>query len=50
MLAMVGLATLTAIVGHWWILVPVMIADLAAAAAVLASIAGLLGEGDGRSS
>jgi hypothetical protein len=46
MLVMVGLAILTAIVGQWWILVPVMIVDLAATTAVLARIAGLLAEGD----
>lgn len=49
MLVMVGLAVLTAIVGQWWILVPVMIVDLAATTAVLASIASLLADGDGRS-
>ena len=47
MLVMVGLAVLTAIVGQWWILVPVMIVDLAATTAVLASIARLLRAGDG---
>lgn len=46
MLVMVGLAILTAIVGQWWILVPVMSVDLAATTAVLARIAGLLAEGD----
>jgi Flp pilus assembly protein TadB len=49
MLVMVGLAVLTAIVGQWWVLVPVMIVDLAATTAVLASIASLLGDGDGHS-
>ena len=49
MLVMVGLAALTAIVGQWWILLPVMIVDLAATTAVLASIASLLADGDGRS-
>ncbi len=48
MLVMVGLATLTAVVGRWWILVPVMAVDLAATIAVLASVAKLLSEGDGR--
>jgi hypothetical protein len=48
MLAMVGLATVTAIVGRWWILVPVMTADLAIVAAVLASVARLLNDGGGR--
>ena len=48
MLVMVGLATLTAIVGRWWILVPVMAVDLAIVAAVLASVARLLNDGDGR--
>ena len=49
MFVMVGLAVLTAIVGRWWILVPVMAVDLAATAAVLASIGSLLADGDGRS-
>ena len=48
MLVMVGLAVLTAIVGQWWILVPVMIVDLAATATVLTSIASLLADGDPR--
>jgi hypothetical protein len=48
MLVMVGLAALTAVVGRWWILVPVMAVDLAATAAVLASVAKLLNDGDGR--
>jgi hypothetical protein len=48
MFVMVGLAVLTAIVGRWWILVPVMVVDLAATAAVLASIARLLADGDDR--
>jgi hypothetical protein len=46
MLVMVGLAALTAIVGEWWILVPVMTVDLAVTAAVLASLVGLLNSGD----
>jgi hypothetical protein len=45
MLVMVGLAVLTATVGQWWMLVPVMIVDLAATTAVLASFASLLGDG-----
>ena len=49
MLVMVGLAVLTAIVGRWWILVPVMIVDLAATIAVLVRITRLLGDGDGSS-
>ena len=48
MLVMVGLAVLTAVVGHWWILVPVMAIDLTVTAAVLASVARLLNDGDGR--
>ena len=47
MFVMVGLAVLTAIVGRWWILVPVMIVDLAATTTVLASIVSLLADGDG---
>ena len=46
MLVMVGLATLTAIVGEWWILVPVMMVDLLVTAAVLASLVRLLNSGD----
>jgi hypothetical protein len=49
MFVMVGLAVLTAIVGQWWLLVPVMIVDFVATTAVLASIASLLRDGDGRS-
>jgi hypothetical protein len=45
---MVGLATTTAVVGRWWILIPVMAVDLAVTAAVLASLARLLNDGDGR--
>ena len=48
MLVMVGLAVLTAIVGQWWILIPVMAVDLAATTAVLVAIARLLSDGDGR--
>lgn len=48
MLVIVGLAAITAIVGRWWILVPVMAVDLAATAAVLASVARLMNDGDGR--
>ena len=48
MLVMVGLATLTAIVGQWWILVPVMTVDLAVTAAVLATLVRLLNSGDGQ--
>ena len=48
MLVIVGLAAITAIVGRWWILVPVMAVDLAATAAVLASVVRLLNDGDGR--
>lgn len=48
MFVMVVLAVVTAIVGAWWILVPVMIVDFAATAAVLVSIASLLADGDGR--
>jgi hypothetical protein len=48
MLAIVGLAAITAVVGRWWILVPVMAVDLAATAAVLASVARLMNDGDGR--
>jgi hypothetical protein len=49
MLVMVGLAVLTAIVGQWWFLVPVMIVDFAATTAVLASVASLLADGNRRS-
>jgi hypothetical protein len=48
MLMIVGLATITAIVGRWWILIPVMAVDLAVTAAMLASVARLLNDGDGR--
>lgn len=48
MLVMVGLAVLTAIVGEWWILVPVMTVDLAVTAAVLASLVRLLNSGESR--
>ena len=48
MLVIVGLAAFTAVVGRWWILVPVMAVDLAATAAVLVSVARLLNDGDGR--
>ena len=48
MLVMVGLAAVTAVVGQWWILVPVMAVDLAATTAVLAGVAKLLNEGNGR--
>lgn len=48
MLVMVGLATLTAIVGQWWILVAVMAVDLAVTAAVLGSLVRLLNSGDDR--
>lgn len=48
MLVMVGLATLTAIVGRWWILAPVMVVDLAATTAVLVTIARLLSDGGER--
>jgi hypothetical protein len=41
-LAMVGLITLTAIIGRWWILGPVMAFDFVVTAAVLAIIARLL--------
>jgi hypothetical protein len=48
MLVIVGLAAITAVVGRWWILVPVMAVDLAATAAVLGSVARLMNDGDGR--
>jgi hypothetical protein len=48
MLLVVGLATITAIVGRWWILIPVMAVDLALTGAMLASVARLLNDGDGR--
>lgn len=48
MLVMVGLAAVTAVVGRWWILVPVMVVDLAVTTAVLASVARLLNDGDVR--
>ena len=48
MLVMVGLAVVIAAVGRWWILVPVMVVDLAVTTAVLASVARLLNDGDVR--
>jgi hypothetical protein len=48
MLVMIGLAVLTAIVGEWWILVPVMMVDFAVTTAVLASLVRLLNSGDGQ--
>ena len=48
MLVMAGLAAVTAVVGQWWILVPVMAVDLAATGAVLAIVAKLLDDGNGR--
>jgi hypothetical protein len=44
MLVMVGLATVTAVVGRWWILAPVMVVDLGVTTAVLASVARLLND------
>jgi hypothetical protein len=41
-LVMVGLITLTAIIGRWWMLGPVMVFDFVVTAAVLAIIARLL--------
>jgi hypothetical protein len=46
MLVMIGLAVVTALVGRWWILVPVMLVDLTVTVAVLASVARLLRDGD----
>jgi hypothetical protein len=43
-LAMVGLITLTAIIGSWWMLGPVMAFDFVVTAAVLAIIVRLLGD------
>ena len=43
-LVMVGLITLTAIIGRWWILGPVMAFDFVVTAAVLAIIVRLLGD------
>lgn len=48
MLVMVGLATLAAVVDRMWILIPVMAVDLMVTVAVIASIAWLLSNGDGR--
>jgi hypothetical protein len=48
MLVMIGLAVVTAVVGRWWILAPVMVVDLAVTTAVLASVASLLSDGDDR--
>ena len=48
MLAIVGLAVLTAIVARWWILIPVMAVDLTVTAAVLATVVHLMNDGDGR--
>jgi hypothetical protein len=47
MLVMVGLATLAAVVDRMWILIPVMAVDLMLTVTVIASIAWLLGNGDG---
>lgn len=47
-LVMVALIVLTAVVDHWWMLVPVIAIDLAVTAAVLASIARLLNLGSDR--
>jgi hypothetical protein len=41
-LVMVALITLTAIIGAWWILAPVMVVDFAVTASMLAVIARLL--------
>ena len=41
-LVMVALVTLTAIIGRWWLLAPVMAVDIAVTAAVLAIIVKLL--------
>ena len=46
MLVMVGFAAVTAVVGRWWVLVPVMVVDLTVTTAVLASVARLLNDGD----
>lgn len=43
-LVMVGLITLIAIIGSWWMLGPVMAFDIVVTAAVLAIIARLLGD------
>jgi hypothetical protein len=43
-LVMVGLITLIAIIGSWWMLGPVMAFDVVVTAAVLAIIARLLGD------
>ena len=43
-LVMVGLITLTAVIGSWWMLGPVMAFDFVATAAVLAIIVRLLGD------
>jgi hypothetical protein len=47
MLVMVGMATLAAVVDRMWILIPVMAVDLIVTVGVIASIAGLLNNGDG---
>ena len=44
-LVMVALISLTAVVGTWWMLIPVMTVDFAVTVAVLASIVRLLDHG-----
>ena len=45
-LLMVIAAVLVGAVGHWWVLAPVMLVDLALTFVVLASIVGMLGDDD----
>jgi hypothetical protein len=48
MLLIVGLASLTAVLGQMWILAPVMAIDLTVTGLVIATIARLLRDGDDR--
>jgi hypothetical protein len=45
-LIMVVAAVLVGAVGQWWVLVPVMLVDLTLTFVVIASIVGMLGDGD----
>jgi hypothetical protein len=47
-LLIVALVALAAAVGRWWILIPVMTADLAVTTAVLVTVVRLLNNGDPR--
>jgi hypothetical protein len=47
-LLIVALVALVAAVDRWWVVIPVMAADLAVTAAVLVCVARLLGDGESR--